>query len=74
MGRAELIEQALKLDPRERAGIATRLLESLDDLSTAELDALWVDEAERRDAAVEQGHLSSRSADQVIAGIKASLG
>jgi hypothetical protein len=74
MSQAELIKQALKLDARERAGMARRLLESLDELSAAELDALWAEEAEQRDRAVEEGRLASRPTDEVIAEIKATFG
>ncbi|MEO8998331.1 MAG: addiction module protein [Rhodanobacter sp.] len=74
MNQADLLKEALKLDVRERAGMADRLLESLDDLSAAELEDLWLDEAQRRDAAIQQGQLSSASAAQVIAGLKAMLG
>lgn len=70
MGRIELLEQALRLDARDRAGIAARLLESLEDLTPAELDKLWADEAENRDRAVDRGELDSKPAEQVIAEIK----
>jgi hypothetical protein len=74
MNQVDLIKEALKLDPRERADMADRLLESLDDLSAIELENLWADEAQRRDLGVQQGRLSSTSAAQVIAEIKTSLG
>ena len=74
MNQADLIEEALKLDARERASMAGRLLESLDDLSADELESLWLDEAQRRDAAVQEGKLSSVPAQQVIAELKAMLG
>ena len=74
MKQADLIKEALKLDARERASMADRLLESLDDLSAVELESLWADEAQRRDLAMQHGRLSSASAAQVIAGIKTTLG
>jgi hypothetical protein len=74
MKRADLIEEALKLDSRERASLAGRLLESLDELSTDEVENLWLDEAQRRDAAVQGGKLSSVPAQQVIDELKAGLG
>jgi hypothetical protein len=74
MNHADLIKEALKLDARERASMAGRLLESLDDLSTDEVEHLWLDEAQRRDAAVQDGRLSSVPAQQVIAELKAVLG
>jgi hypothetical protein len=40
----------LKLDPRARARLAKRLLESLEALPEEENECLWAEEAERRDA------------------------
>jgi hypothetical protein len=40
--------EALGLTPANRAKLAHELLESLDALSPAEIDELWLDEAERR--------------------------
>ncbi|HZX69386.1 MAG TPA: addiction module protein [Rhodanobacter sp.] len=74
MNQLDLIEEALKLDARERASMAGRLLESLDDLSADEVERLWLDEAQRRDAAVQNGKLASVPAQQVIAELKAMLG
>ena len=74
MNQADLIKQALKLDVRERASMAGRLLESLDDLSAEELEDLWLDEAQRRDVAVQGGALPSVPAHQVLAELKAMLG
>ncbi|MEO8779646.1 MAG: addiction module protein [Rhodanobacter sp.] len=74
MNQADLIKEALKLDARERASMAGRLLESLDELSEDELEHLWLDEAQRRDAAVQDGKLASVPAEQVIAELKAILG
>jgi len=74
VNQLDLIEEALKLDARERASMAGRLLESLDDLSADEVERLWLDEAQRRDAAVQNGKLASVPAQQVIAELKAMLG
>lgn len=74
MKQADLIEEALKLDARERASLAGRLLESLHELSADEVENLWLDEAQRRDAAVQGGQLSSLPSQQVIADLKAVLG
>jgi hypothetical protein len=74
VNQLDLIKEALKLDARERADMAGRLLESLDDLSADEVECLWLDEAQRRDAAVEEGKLSSAPARQVIDDLKAAFG
>ena len=42
--------KALKLSPKERARLAGRLLESLEDLSGEESARIWAEEAQRRDA------------------------
>ena len=51
MSTEELEHEALKLAPRDRARLAERLLESLENLTDEENAHLWAEEAERRDAA-----------------------
>jgi hypothetical protein len=46
---ADLEAKILELDPKERARLAQRLLESLETLSEAEVEVLWLEEADRRD-------------------------
>ena len=46
---ADLEAQILELDPKERARLAQRLLESLEALSESEVETLWLEEADRRD-------------------------
>ena len=62
----ELEAEALRLDPRGRARLAGRLLESLDELSPEEITQIWAEEAQRRSAALDEGALSARSADDVF--------
>lgn len=66
MGIDELEAAALKLEPKARARLAEKLLESLEQLSPDENAQLWADEAERRAAAVESGALGSRPAEDVF--------
>src|SRR4051812_37756598 len=73
MSSEELEAAALKLDPKSRARLASRLLESLDDLSAAENARLWADEAQRRLHALEAGSLASRSADDVCRDAQARI-
>jgi len=73
MGIKELEEAALGLEPRARARLAGRLLESLDDLTPEENARLWAEEAERRAAALDAGSLSSRPADEVFRDAKARI-
>lgn len=61
---------ALSLDTEGRAQLAHRLVESLSGLSRGELNALWLDEAQRRDAEMESGKVEGIPGDEVFAGIK----
>jgi putative addiction module component (TIGR02574 family) len=52
----EMIEkQALSLSAEERARLARQLLDSIDNLTPAELEALWLDEAVRRAKEIDSG-------------------
>lgn len=62
----ELEAAAMMLDPKGRARLAERLIESLDSLSPEENGQIWAEEAQRRAAALESGALSSRPADEVF--------
>ncbi|HUR83348.1 MAG TPA: addiction module protein [Thermoanaerobaculia bacterium] len=55
-----LLEQALSLPENERAKMAARLLESLDDEAQRDVDAAWAAEIEQRCAAVDAGTLTTR--------------
>ena len=72
--KAEEIEAAaLKLDPKGRARLAGRLLESLDALSPKENARIWAEEAQRRSEALDAGDLASRPADEVFKDARARL-
>ena len=62
----DLESEVLKLDPKERARIAQRLLESLEALAENEVDSLWYDEAERRDRAFDEDPSRAIPADEVM--------
>jgi hypothetical protein len=64
---------ALGLDPKNRARLAERLLESLESLSPEENARIWAEEAQRRADALESGMLSSRSADEVFREARARI-
>lgn len=66
MSTDEIEAAALKLEPRARARLAGRLLESLDELSPDENARLWAEEAQRRADALDAGSLSSRSSEDVF--------
>ena len=62
----ELTREALALDLRDRAQLAHRLLDSLDELSAAEVERLWLDESERRLAEVASGSVGTVGAEEAI--------
>lgn len=57
--------EALSLPPQQRAQLAEQLLSSLDDLSEAEIEQLWLQEAERRSAEMDQGLVQRIPAEEV---------
>lgn len=62
----ELKKEALRLGPEGRADLARELLSSLDSLSGAEIERLWVEEAKRRDKDLDDEAASASSADEVL--------
>lgn len=72
-----MISAALAMDPKTRAHLTHRLIESLEDpgdrLTAAEWEALWEEEAERRLAEMREGKVEGVPADQVFARARARL-
>ncbi|HEY0140840.1 MAG TPA: addiction module protein [Thermoanaerobaculia bacterium] len=68
-----LLEQALSLPENERARIAARLLESLDETGQSDVDAAWAAEIERRCAAVDAGELVTSDWKDVRARIEREI-
>jgi len=73
MSIREIEAAALKLVPKERARLAGKLLESLENLSEEENELIWTQEAERRDAAWDSAD-SGRTAKRVLRKARAKLG
>lgn len=69
----ELMREALMLNAADRASMAHELLNSLESLSEAEVERLWLEEAERRRAEIDAGLVETIPADQVIAEARARL-
>ena len=69
----QIEEAALNLDAQSRANLAEKLLRSLDDLSEAESDALWAEEAERRDAEMDRDATTGRPAEDVLRDLRARM-
>jgi hypothetical protein len=62
----ELKAEALRLDPEARADLVRELLASLDGLSEAETERLWVEEALRREEELDRGAARACPADEVL--------
>jgi len=62
--------EALELPLTERAELASQLLDSLEDISEEESDALWAEEAERRYAEYEAGRIKAIPAEEVFARLR----
>jgi hypothetical protein len=73
MGFEELKAEALKLSPEFRAKLARELLLSLDAMSEAEVEGLWIEEAIRRDDEIDRGGVQLRPAEEVFNRVKARL-
>jgi len=67
MKTADLEKDALGLPPRERATMASRLLESLASETERQHSAAWSEEAEARIAAYDAGKISAKTAEHVLA-------
>lgn len=65
--------EALKLLPSERARLAEKLLESLEDLSEAENEQVRAEEAERRDKELDSNPSESTPADEVFRDARSKL-
>ncbi len=63
----EIKTEALKLSPASRASLARDLLASLETLSAAEIERLWIDEAIRRDGENDRGAAQLQPAEEVFA-------
>jgi len=69
----ELVAEVKKLSLEERAALAKVIVESLDELSESEIEALWVREAERRLDELEQGRVTEISAEEVFRRARAAI-
>jgi putative addiction module component (TIGR02574 family) len=65
--RENLLEEALKLSPVERAELVESLLSSFEFRSRKSIDALWAQEVEDRINAFEQGEIEAIPAEKVFA-------
>ena len=64
---------ALELTLKERAQLAGKLLLSIDDPTEAEVERLWIAEAERRLEEFRAGRVKSIPAEKVFRRLKAAI-
>jgi putative addiction module component (TIGR02574 family) len=69
----ELESKALRLPRRERARLAQRLISSLDAEADADVDKLWLQEAERRLDELKSGKVAGIPAQKVIRKARSTL-
>jgi len=73
MSITEIEAEIRKLLLQDRAARAKWLGESLDELSTAEVEALWAEEAQRRLDELEQGLVAGIPAAEVLRRVRAAI-
>lgn len=67
----EIVDQAMKLPPRERADLADALWTSVD--TPESVAAAWDEEIQRRIGQLDFGEIQSMPLEEVIAGLRAKL-
>ena len=67
----EIMSAAMALPPGTRAMLAEHLLQSLDAETQSEIDALWAEEAERRDKEIEDGVVKAIPGNEVMNRLRA---
>ena len=65
MNSQDIVKQALALDPSKRFEVVEEILHSLDQPDPA-IDAIWLQEAERRLAAYRAGHVQGIAAEDIF--------
>lgn len=71
MSVEEIKRDALRLNPEARANLACELLASLDTMSDAEIEKLWVNEAVRRNEELDRGIARAYPVKDVLARARA---
>ena len=67
----DIMKDALSLPPGARAMLADQLLVSLDAEDQKRIDALWAEEAERRDQEIEEGVVTPIPGEEVMERLRA---
>jgi len=66
LNRTQIMTEAMKLDALEREALAEEILLSIRDADREQIDAAWLMEARRRDAAFEARQTTAKPVDEVI--------
>ena len=66
----DIASEVLELPISARAELAKQLLDSLDNISEEENDALWAQEAERRYSEYKAGNIEAVPAEQVFGRVR----
>ena len=67
MTKDQIKSAALALDPNERQALVEELWLSLDGPDQSAIDAAWLDEVRRRDAALAAGGMTTSPVDEAVA-------
>jgi putative addiction module component (TIGR02574 family) len=67
----EIEDAALRLAPKARLRLAHALVRSLESVDPEAIRELWIDEAERRDAEMDEGEVQGVAGEQVLARVRA---
>jgi putative addiction module component (TIGR02574 family) len=70
----QIEEEALRLSPEDRESLAGVLVQSLEDAPMSEVDAAWIEEAERRYEKWRAGKTEGISGPQFFPDIRRELG
>jgi len=73
MNLEELEAEIKNLNLKDRSALAKRIIQSLDELSESEIEALWVEEAERRLDELEQGLAREIPAEEALRRVRAGI-
>ncbi len=73
MSPEKLEAEALKLEPKARARLAGKLLESLETLTDEENARLWAEEAQQREADLDTHPGSAYSGEEALRDARAKL-
>ncbi|MDA8018408.1 MAG: addiction module protein [Thermoanaerobaculia bacterium] len=69
-----ILDQALDLDPKDRAQLIETLLDSFTSNERQRIDAAWAQECEDRIDAYDRGDLGSHSSEEVFADLASRFG